>query len=142
MSHAPFLCFSGGFLIPFMNEAGFPLTPFDFRVEGVTSISADTHKYGFAPKGSSVIMYSEPIYRHYQWFSYVDWPGGIYATTTISKMNNIIGGAIAMYYCDIFLVSKKLYLLFLHQIYRWLSSWWNNCCLLGISCLPWPRGIC
>ena len=78
---------SGGFLIPFMNDAGFPLEPFDFRVPGVTSISADTHKYGFAPKGSSVILYSEPIYRHYQWFSFVDWPGGIYATTTIS--NNV-----------------------------------------------------
>ena len=71
-----------------MNDAGFPLEPFDFRVPGVTSISADTHKYGFAPKGSSVILYSEPIYRHYQWFSFVDWPGGIYATTTIS--NNVL----------------------------------------------------
>merc|ERR1712126_566384 len=73
----------GGFLIAFMEDAGFPLPPFDFRVSGVTSISADTHKYGFAPKGSSVILYSEQIYRHYQWFSYVDWPGGIYCTTTI-----------------------------------------------------------
>jgi len=83
----------GGFLIPFMNDAGFPLEPFDFRVPGVTSISADTHKYGFAPKGSSVILYSEPIYRHYQWFSFVDWPGGIYATTTISGSR--AGGIIA-----------------------------------------------
>jgi len=74
----------GGFLVPFMKEAGFPLAPFDFSVEGVTSISADTHKYGFAPKGSSVIIYSKPIYRHYQWFSFPDWPGGIYATSTIS----------------------------------------------------------
>jgi len=83
----------GGFLIPFMNDAGFPLRPFDFRVPGVTSTSADTHKYGFAPKGSSVILYSEEIYRHYQWFSYVDWPGGIYATTTISGSR--AGGIIA-----------------------------------------------
>merc|ERR1719357_490202 len=74
----------GGFLVPFMEEAGYPLPPFDFRVEGVTSISADTHKYGFAPKGSSVILYSEPKYRHYQWFTFADWPGGIYATSTIS----------------------------------------------------------
>merc|ERR1711872_1066945 len=51
----------GGFLIPFMTEAGYPLKPFDFRVPGVTSISADTHKYGFAPKGSSVILYSSPV---------------------------------------------------------------------------------
>ena len=81
------LFLSGGFLIPFMDDAGYPLKPFDFRVPGVTSISADTHKYGFAPKGSSVILYSEQIYRHYQWFSYVDWPGGIYCTTTIGKLH-------------------------------------------------------
>jgi len=83
----------GGFLIPFMDDAGYPLKPFDFRVPGVTSISADTHKYGFAPKGSSVILYSEQIYRHYQWFSYVDWPGGIYCTTTIGGSR--AGGIIA-----------------------------------------------
>ncbi len=49
----------GGFLIGFMEEAGFPLPPFDFSVDGVTSISADTHKYGYAPKGSSVALFSE-----------------------------------------------------------------------------------
>ena len=73
----------GGFLIPFMEEAGFRLKPFDFRVAGVTSISADSHKYGFAPKGSSVIMYREARYRHHQWFCYSDWPGGVYLTPTI-----------------------------------------------------------
>ena len=49
------------------------------------SISCDTHKYGFAPKGSSVILYSKPEYRHMQWFTFPDWPGGIYATATISN---------------------------------------------------------
>jgi len=72
----------GGFLIPFMEEAGFPLPLFDFRLPGVTSISADTHKYGFAPKGSSVIMYKNKDMRQYQYFVSVDWPGGIYATPT------------------------------------------------------------
>uniref|UniRef100_A0A915LCX5 Aminotransferase class V domain-containing protein n=1 Tax=Romanomermis culicivorax TaxID=13658 RepID=A0A915LCX5_ROMCU len=47
----------GGFLVCFMENCGFDLKPFDFRVPGVTSISADTHKYAFAPKGTSVIMY-------------------------------------------------------------------------------------
>lgn len=83
----------GGFLIPFMEEAGFPLQPFDFRVEGVTSISADTHKYGFAPKGSSVILYKEKKYRDYQWFCFPDWPGGIYATPTVGGSR--AGGIIA-----------------------------------------------
>ncbi|XP_044159022.1 sphingosine-1-phosphate lyase 1 [Bufo gargarizans] len=74
----------GGFLIVFMEKAGFPLPPFDFRVKGVTSISADTHKYGFAPKGSSVILYSHKDYRHYQYFVASDWPGGLYASPSIA----------------------------------------------------------
>merc|ERR1719495_1250503 len=83
----------GGFLIAFMDEAGFPLSPFDFRVPGVTSISADTHKYGFAPKGSSVLVYKEKKYRDCQWFSFPDWPGGIYATPTIGGSR--AGGIVA-----------------------------------------------
>ncbi|KAM6442247.1 sphingosine-1-phosphate lyase 1 [Liasis olivaceus] len=74
----------GGFLIAFMEKAGFPLQPFDFRVKGVTSISADTHKYGYAPKGSSVIMYSDMKYRRHQFFVAPDWQGGIYASPTIA----------------------------------------------------------
>ena len=70
----------GGFLIPFMEEAGFPIPLCDFRVPGVTSISADTHKYGYAPKGSSVILYSSKKWINYQYFVSPDWQGGIYAT--------------------------------------------------------------
>uniref|UniRef100_A0A1W7RG34 sphinganine-1-phosphate aldolase n=1 Tax=Agkistrodon contortrix contortrix TaxID=8713 RepID=A0A1W7RG34_AGKCO len=75
----------GGFLIVFMEKAGYPLQQhFDFRVKGVTSISADTHKYGYAPKGSSVILYSDKKYRHYQFFIAPDWQGGIYPSPTIA----------------------------------------------------------
>jgi len=74
----------GGFLLPFMEKAGFPLAPFDFRVPGVTSISCDTHKYGYAPKGSSVIMYANKELRAHQYFVAPDWPGGIYASPTIA----------------------------------------------------------
>ncbi|KAF2351431.1 Pyridoxal phosphate-dependent decarboxylase [Trinorchestia longiramus] len=92
----------GGFLIPFMKDAGFPLPPFDFSLPGVCSISCDTHKYGFAPKGSSVIMYRSREYRHHQFFAQPDWPGGIYATPTIagSRAGGIIAAcwAALMYY--------------------------------------------
>uniref|UniRef100_G3NG04 sphinganine-1-phosphate aldolase n=1 Tax=Gasterosteus aculeatus aculeatus TaxID=481459 RepID=G3NG04_GASAC len=83
----------GGFLIVFMAKAGFPLAPFDFRVKGVTSISADTHKYGYAPKGSSVILYSDTKYRHYQYFVAPDWQGGIYASPSVAGSRP--GGIIA-----------------------------------------------
>lgn len=75
----------GGFLVPFVAAAGYPLEhSVDFSVPGVTSISADTHKYGYAPKGSSVIMYADKNYRKHQFSVQTDWPGGIYASPTIS----------------------------------------------------------
>ncbi|XP_056292161.1 sphingosine-1-phosphate lyase 1 [Pseudoliparis swirei] len=83
----------GGFLIVFMEKAGYRLAPFDFRVKGVTSISADTHKYGFAPKGSSVILYSHKRFRHYQYFVAPDWQGGIYASPSVAGSRP--GGIIA-----------------------------------------------
>jgi len=97
----------GGFLIPFMKDAGYPLKPFDFSVPGVTSISCDTHKYGFAPKGSSVILYSKPEYRHMQWFTFPDWPGGIYATATISGSR--AGGIVAACWAALMSFGKQGY---------------------------------
>jgi len=98
----------GGFLIPFMKDAGYPLKPFDFTVPGVTSISADTHKYGFAPKGTSVILYSSPDYRHQQWFTFPDWPGGIYATATISGSR--AGGIVAACWAAMVSYGKQGYI--------------------------------
>lgn len=70
----------GSFIVPFIKNT--PL--FDFRVPGVTSISCDTHKYGFAPKGSSVIMYRNPELRRLQYFVATDWSGGLYASPTLA----------------------------------------------------------
>ncbi|KAI8992967.1 PLP-dependent transferase [Trametes punicea] len=87
-------CCLGSFIMPFLEEAGFPVRPFDFRVEGVTSISCDTHKYGFAPKGSSVIMYRDAALRRYQYYVNPDWVGGVYASPSIagSRPGAIIAG--------------------------------------------------
>ncbi|KAJ2716545.1 Dihydrosphingosine phosphate lyase [Coemansia sp. Cherry 401B] len=74
----------GSFIMPFLKEAGFPEVVCDFRLPGVTSISCDTHKYGFAPKGTSVVMYANKQLRHYQYFTIATWPGGIYASPTIA----------------------------------------------------------
>ncbi|CAH1132993.1 unnamed protein product [Ceutorhynchus assimilis] len=74
----------GGLLTCFMEKAGYPPPVTDFRLQGVTSISADTHKYGFAPKGTSVIMYKEPKYRHYQYTVTTDWVGGVYGSPTVN----------------------------------------------------------
>jgi glutamate/tyrosine decarboxylase-like PLP-dependent enzyme len=72
----------GGFLLPFWEEVGEPVPPWDFRVEGVTSMSADIHKYGYTFKGASLVLYrSRDLLRH-QHFWYDDWPGGLYASST------------------------------------------------------------
>ncbi|KAL1916064.1 uncharacterized protein VTP21DRAFT_6068 [Calcarisporiella thermophila] len=87
-------CCLGGFVVPFLDRAGFPTEPTDFRVPGVTSISCDTHKYGFAPKGSSVILYSSRAIRQYQYFCEPDWIGGVYASPTMagSRPGALIAG--------------------------------------------------
>lgn len=75
----------GGFILPFMSDAGFPLPhPVDFSLKGVSSISVDTHKYGFAPKGNSVVLYASKEYRKNQYHVLTDWPGGVYASPSIA----------------------------------------------------------
>ena len=83
----------GGFILPWAERLGYEVPPFDFRLPGVTSISVDTHKYGYAAKGTSVILYRNPELRHYQYFSVTDWPGGIYISPTIAGSRP--GGLIA-----------------------------------------------
>jgi sphinganine-1-phosphate aldolase len=68
----------GGFVLPWAERLGYDVPAFDFRLPGVTSISADTHKYGYAAKGTSVILYRGQALRHYQYFTSTDWPGGLY----------------------------------------------------------------
>lgn len=83
----------GGFVLPFVRKAGFPVPNFDFRVPGVTSISADLHKYGYAAKGASILLYRRAGLRRHQLFAVTEWPGGIYASPTL--LGTRPGGAIA-----------------------------------------------
>jgi sphinganine-1-phosphate aldolase len=74
----------GGFLLPFAERLGYPVPPFDFRLPGVSSMSADTHKYGYAAKGTSVVLYRGGELRHAQYFTFTEWPGGLYMTPTFA----------------------------------------------------------
>ncbi|KAI1266151.1 pyridoxal phosphate-dependent transferase [Xylariaceae sp. FL1019] len=87
-------CCLGSFLVPFLDKAGFETEPFDFRLKGVTSISCDTHKYGFAPKGNSTVLYRSQELRTYQYFVTPDWSGGVYASPGIagSRPGALIAG--------------------------------------------------
>lgn len=73
----------GGFVLPFVEMLGRPVEPWDFRVDGVHSISADVHKLGYAPKGASVIVYRNRELRAHQTFVFSDWLGGFYASPNL-----------------------------------------------------------
>jgi sphinganine-1-phosphate aldolase len=83
----------GGFMLPFVRQLGYPVPEFGFEVPGVTSLSADLHKYGYAAKGASVILYRDRELRRHQFFVHTDWSGGIYASPTMTGTRP--GGAIA-----------------------------------------------
>ena len=70
----------GAFVLPFAEMLGREVKPWDFRVDGVTTISADIHKLGYAPKGVSVILHRTKESRRYQTFVFDDWLGGFYAS--------------------------------------------------------------
>jgi glutamate/tyrosine decarboxylase-like PLP-dependent enzyme len=83
----------GGYLLPFVERLGRPVAPWDFRVPGVTSISADLHKYGYSARGASSILYRDRELRRHQFFATSDWPGGLYGSPTLAGSRP--GGAIA-----------------------------------------------
>lgn len=88
-------CCLGGFVAAFAKDCGTKLPAFDFKLDGVSSISCDHHKYALAPKGISVIMFKENIMRQQTYTSVSDWPGGFYATPSVSgsKAGAPIAGA-------------------------------------------------
>jgi len=73
----------GGFVLPFAEMLGRDIPEWDFRIPGVTSISADVHKLGYAPKGVSVILHRTKELRRYQTFVFDDWLGGFYASPNL-----------------------------------------------------------
>lgn len=68
-------CCLGGFVLPFAKRLNYDLPDFDFGVPGVSSMSLDTHKYGYSLKGSSVVLYRTKELRQAQYFKYPDWAG-------------------------------------------------------------------
>jgi sphinganine-1-phosphate aldolase len=77
-------CCLGGFVLPWAEKLGYDVPPFDFRLPGVTSISADTHKFGYAAKGTSVVLYRTPDIRMHQYYRTATWMGGLYYSPTFA----------------------------------------------------------
>ncbi len=101
-------CCLGGFLVAFHERAGINDTPlFDFRLPGVTSISADLHKYGLCPKGISLLLFSKHEYRRNLFFIYPHWPGSTYITPSFEGSRT--GALIAASFAILTSMGKEFY---------------------------------
>lgn len=86
----------GGFLLPYFRRLGAPVPDFDFSVPGVTSMSMDFHKYAFAAKGASTVLYRSKELRKYQIFTCANWSGYTMINPTVqsSKSGGAVGGGV------------------------------------------------
>jgi len=106
----------GGFLLPFGRELGFDIAPFDFSVPGVTTISADTHKYGYALKGTSVLAFADQSLRNSQYFYLTDWSGGKYCSPGMDGSRS--GGLLAATWAAMVHLGKEGYLRYAKAIFE------------------------
>lgn len=97
----------GGFVLPWARRLGYDVPPFDFSVPGVTSISADTHKFGFGLKGTSVLLYRGRELRRTQYFAAAEWPGGIYISPGMAGSRS--GGLIASTWAALVTIGEQGY---------------------------------
>ncbi len=98
----------GGFMLPWVEKLGYDIPPWDFRAAGVTSISADMHKFGFGAKGASVLVYRSMDYLRHQFVVTTDYPGGIYISPTLLGTRG--GGPIAAAWAGMKHLGEKGYL--------------------------------
>ena len=106
----------GGFILPFGQELGIePIPTFDFRVPGVTSISADTHKYGYAFKGSSTVLFRDRALRNSQYFFVSGWTGGKYMSPGIEGSRS--GGLLAATWAAMVQLGRDGYRRYAEQIF-------------------------
>ena len=83
----------GGFIFPFAHKLGYSIPDYDFAVPGVTSISVDVHKLGYANKGVSALLLRDTNLETYQRYTFEDWPSGTYSTQNL--MGSRSGGGLA-----------------------------------------------
>lgn len=98
----------GGFVLPWAERLGHDVPPFDFRLPGVTSMSADTHKYGYAAKGTSVVLYRGRDLRRHQFYVATEWPGGLYYSPTLAGSRP--GGLLAAAWAALLAMGEDGYL--------------------------------
>lgn len=137
-------CCMGGFLIPFLKEYNF----INFKLQGITSISIDTHKYGYSLKGSSVLLFRNFELKKYQHFINKSWNGGVYATPTL--MGSKSGALIAATWASLLFIGRFKYTelaLDIQKKLRYITDQFKNSDLkiigspdLNIIAFSYPNG--
>ena len=106
----------GGFILPWGRELGYDIPLFDFRVPGVTTISADTHKYAYGFKGTSVLAFSNRALRNGQYFFLTDWSGGKYCSPGMEGSRS--GGLLAATWAGMVSLGREGYLKYARRIFE------------------------
>lgn len=119
----------GGFLLQFFRQLGRDVEPFDFTVPGVRSISMDFHKYAFAPKGASTVMYTSREYRHYQMYACASWTGYSVINPTVQSTKS--GGPLAAAWATLHFIGQDGYT----EIARKVADATDRICA-GIAAIP------
>ena len=110
----------GGFILPWGRELGYDIPAFDFSVPGVTTISADTHKYGYAFKGTSVLAFRDRALRNTQYFFNTSWTGGKYCSPGMDGSRS--GGLLAATWASMVSLGRAGYLDYARQIFSTAAS--------------------
>ena len=137
-------CCLGGFLVAFHKNAGIDTTPkFDFRLEGVTSISADLHKYGLCPKGISLLLFANHEIRKHIFFIFPHWLGGTYITPSFEGSRT--AGLIASSYAVLTSMGRNFYAKNAKDIYQAVDKVKNfirkECDLIKVIGDPFVCGV-
>ncbi len=106
----------GGFILPFGEELGYDIPVFDFRIPGVTTISADTHKYGYGLKGTSLLLFRDKALRNGQYFFQTSWSGGKYCSPGIDGSRS--SGLLAASWAAMVSLGREGYLKYARAIFE------------------------
>jgi len=106
----------GGWVLPYAARLGRPVPPWTFAVDGVTSVSVDLHKYGYAPKGTSLLLHRTPELRRPQYFSSADWPGYTMLNSTMQSTKS--GGPLAGAWAVVESLGDEGYLSLTRQVFE------------------------
>ena len=106
----------GGWILPFGEQLGYDIPAFDFRLPGVTTISADTHKYGYGFKGTSLLLFRDKAMRNDQYFFMTDWSGGKYCSPGIEGSRS--SGLLAATWAGMATIGRDGYLRYAREIFE------------------------